>query len=44
MIFGRVKSLDAILATAEKKGLARTLSAFQLTLLGVGALSLTWKR
>ncbi len=37
LIFGRVKSLDAILATAEKKGLARTLSAFQLTLLGVGA-------
>ncbi|GAA0323455.1 amino acid permease [Sphingomonas oligophenolica] len=37
MIFGRVKSLDAILATAEKKGLHRSLGAFQLTLLGVGA-------
>jgi APA family basic amino acid/polyamine antiporter len=33
----RVKSLDAILATAEKKGLHRSLGAFQLTLLGVGA-------
>jgi basic amino acid/polyamine antiporter, APA family len=37
MIFGRVKSLDAILATAEKKGLKRSLGAFQLTLLGIGA-------
>jgi basic amino acid/polyamine antiporter, APA family len=37
MIFGRVKSLDAILATAEKKSLTRTLGAFQLTMLGVGA-------
>ncbi len=37
MIFGRVKSLDAILATAQKKGLHRTLGAFQLTMLGVGA-------
>ncbi|TPG19961.1 amino acid permease [Sphingomonas koreensis] len=37
MIFGRVKSLDAILATAEKKGLERSLGAFQLTMLGVGA-------
>jgi APA family basic amino acid/polyamine antiporter len=36
-LFGRVKSLDAILATAEKKGLHRSLGAFQLTLLGVGA-------
>ncbi len=33
----RIKSLDAILATAEKKGLSRTLGAFQLTLLGIGA-------
>ncbi len=33
----RVKSLDAILATAQKKGLHRSLGAFQLTLLGVGA-------
>jgi APA family basic amino acid/polyamine antiporter len=37
MLFGRVKSLDAILATAEKKSLNRTLGAFQLTMLGVGA-------
>ncbi len=37
MIFDRVKSLDAILATAEKKGLERSLGAFQLTMLGVGA-------
>ncbi len=36
MIFGRVKSLDAILATAEKKSLERTLGAFQLTLFGIG--------
>ncbi|TVV74067.1 amino acid permease [Sphingomonas solaris] len=37
MIFGRVKSLDAIMATAEKKGLHRTLGGFQLTMLGIGA-------
>ncbi|WP_156678874.1 amino acid permease [Sphingomonas profundi] len=37
MIFGRVKSLDAILLTAQRKGLHRTLGAFQLTMLGVGA-------
>ncbi|MDB5681544.1 MAG: amino acid permease [Sphingomonas bacterium] len=37
MIFDRIKSLDAILATAEKKGLHRSLGAFQLTMLGVGA-------
>ena len=37
MIFGRIKPLDAILATAEKKSLHRTLGAFQLTMLGVGA-------
>jgi len=36
-MFGRVKSLDAILATAEKKSLQRTLGPVQLTLLGVGA-------
>ena len=36
-VFGRVKSLDAILATAQKKGLQRSLGPFQLTLLGVGA-------
>ncbi len=38
MIFWRVKSLDAILATAEKKSLHRSLGAWQLTLLGVGAI------
>lgn len=38
MIFWRVKSLDAILATAEKKSLRRSLGAVQLTLLGVGAI------
>ena len=37
ILLGRVKSLDAILATAEKKGLKRSLGAFQLTLLGIGA-------
>jgi APA family basic amino acid/polyamine antiporter len=36
MIFGRIKSLDAILATAEKKSLHRSLGAFQLTMLGIG--------
>jgi APA family basic amino acid/polyamine antiporter len=36
MIFGRVKPLDAILATAAKKSLPRTLGAFQLTLFGIG--------
>ncbi|HNC42499.1 MAG TPA: amino acid permease, partial [Nitrosomonas sp.] len=38
MIFWRVKSLDTILATAEKKSLNRTLGVWQLTLLGVGAI------
>ncbi len=36
-MFARIKSLDAILATAEKKSLHRSLGAFQLTMLGVGA-------
>lgn len=46
----RIKPLDSILATAEKKSLTRTLGAWQLTLLGVGAIIgtgifvLTWKR
>jgi len=35
-MFGRVKPLDAILATAEKKSLKRTLGWFQLTLFGIG--------
>src|SRR6201982_2727176 len=34
---GRVKPLDSILATAEKNSLKRSLGAFQLTLLGIGA-------
>ncbi|RZJ00678.1 MAG: amino acid permease [Brevundimonas sp.] len=34
----RVKSLDAILATAERKSLHRSLGPIQLTLLGVGAI------
>jgi len=38
MIFGRQKPLDAILATAEKKSLKRTLGAFQLTLFGIGCI------
>ena len=37
LLLGRVKPLDAILATAEKKALRRSLGAFQLTLLGIGA-------
>ena len=37
MIFWRVKPLDQILATAEKKGLKRQLGPIQLTLLGIGA-------
>ena len=37
-LFGRVKPLDAILATAEKKGLHRSLGAIQLTLFGVGCI------
>src|SRR5512146_825394 len=34
---GRIKPLDEILATAEKKSLKRSLGAFKLTLLGIGA-------
>jgi len=36
MFLDRVKPLDAILATAEKKSLHRTLGWFQLTLMGIG--------
>jgi APA family basic amino acid/polyamine antiporter len=36
MILGRIKPLDAILATAEKKSLHRSLGWFQLTLFGIG--------
>ena len=38
MLFWRVKPLDAILKTAEKKALKRQLGAFQLTMLGIGAI------
>lgn len=38
MLLKRVKPLDAILATAEKKSLSRTLGPVQLTLLGIGAI------
>ena len=38
MIFGRVKPIDAILATAEKKSLTPTLGAVQLTLFGIGCI------
>jgi APA family basic amino acid/polyamine antiporter len=38
MILGRVKPLDAILATAEKKSLHRSLGAVQLTLFGIGCI------
>ena len=34
----RVKSLDSILATAEKKSLTRSLGPFQLTMLGIGGI------
>lgn len=37
MLFWRVKPLDKILETAEKKALKRQLGAFQLTMLGIGA-------
>jgi len=36
MLLDRVKPLDAILATAEKKSLKRTLGWFQLMLFGIG--------
>src|SRR5579859_5774044 len=38
MLFSRTKSLDAILATAEKKSLHRSLGPIQLTMLGIGAI------
>jgi APA family basic amino acid/polyamine antiporter len=37
MILDRIKPLDAILATARKKSLHRSLGWFQLTLLGIGS-------
>lgn len=36
MFLDRIKPLDAILATAEKKSLHRSLGWFQLTLMGIG--------
>ena len=38
MIFQRIKPMDQILAAAEKKGLKRQLGAFDLTMLGIGAI------
>jgi APA family basic amino acid/polyamine antiporter len=38
MLFERVKPLDQILETAEKKGLVRQLGWFQLMMLGIGAI------
>src|SRR6186713_466935 len=38
MLLDRIKPLDAILATAEKKSLHRSLGAFQLTMLGIGGI------
>src|SRR4030095_6273877 len=38
MIFWRIKPLDKILETAEKKCLKRQLCPFQLTMLGIGAI------
>ena len=38
MFLDRIKPLDAILATAKKKALHRTLGAFQLTLFGIGCI------
>jgi basic amino acid/polyamine antiporter, APA family len=38
MLMQRVKPLDAILATTERKSLKRTLGAFQLTLFGIGCI------
>src|SRR4249919_1346267 len=38
MLFERVKPLDQILATAERRSLKRQLGAFSLTMLGIGAI------
>src|SRR6185436_14852243 len=38
MLFERIKPLDQILATAEKRSLKRQLGAFSLTMLGSGAI------
>ena len=38
MLFDRVKPLDQILETASKRSLTRQLGAFDLTMLGIGAI------
>jgi amino acid permease len=38
MLFERVKSLEHIIEAAERKGLKRQLGAFDLTMLGIGAI------
>lgn len=38
MLFKRVKSLDHIIESAQRKGLKRQLGAFDLTMLGIGAI------
>ena len=38
MLFDRIKPLDQILATAEKRSLKRQLGAFSLMMLGIGAI------
>jgi APA family basic amino acid/polyamine antiporter len=38
MLFKRIKPLDQIMATAEKKALTRQLGPIQLTMMGVGAI------
>ena len=38
MLFDRVKSLDHILELATTRGLKRQLGAFDLTMLGIGAI------
>ena len=40
MLFQRRKSLDLILESAAKRSLTRQLGAFELTMLGIGAISL----
>ena len=37
MLFQRTKPLDLILETASKRSLTRQLGAFELTMLGIGA-------
>ena len=44
MLFWRVKPLDKILETAGRKALTRQLGAFQLTMLGIGAVIYRFRR